>query len=314
MGIGCGVAGLAISAFAKADTPAPAATASMIGKIKLESAVPAAQTATLQGDRKIFDAFNIPETDTALKTLLGTASNSASDLDAWLETRVQVIVSEGYVASKNTVFLAASYKYPNPGIFPIFETPPASSSSTDKDASNGAPPAANILMSNFGFSTYYGGKASGRLLGLVVDGVGTLPVHSPLVGAIQVGAALFNPIYFVDGAHPEAPANSILRLGTFFHEAHHSDGNGKTLGFFHAICPAGHSYPGLGACDRSTNGPYTVGGQIMKSLTESCKSCTVAQVTALRLQYLDSFDRVLPYELDGVTPIKAWDARPEGAR
>jgi hypothetical protein len=305
MGIGCGLAGLAISAFAKADT---------IGNIKLQGSLPANQAATLKADRVAFTSFKIPETNTDLKTLLGTSSNSAADLDAWLEARVQVIVGQSYDISSaaDRIDLEASFDYPNPGLYPTFENAP-STSKDDKTVTPTTTPA-HILMSNFGVSTYYTGKASGRLLGLVIDGVGTLPVHSPLVGAIQIGDALFDPAYFVDKANPDAAANSILRLGTFFHEAHHSDGNGKSMGFFHAICPPGHTLAGLGACDRTTNGAYTVGAQIMKALTESCTQCTRGQIEALRLQYTDSFGRVLPYERDGVTPIHAWDAKPEGQR
>jgi hypothetical protein len=295
MGLGLGLLGLAISGgFARANES--------VGRIVLDGSVSADQAALLQFDRQVFSAFNIPESNTDLKSLLGTRTNSTEELNAWLEARVQAVVGESYDSGDHTVSYPLRFGYPNPGVFPNIEV------------SHVTTPAKGVLiMSNIGVSAYLRGKHLGGLLGMTIDGVGTFPVRSPRVGIIQVGPGLFTPPHPIEPSDPRAVANAIPRLGTFFHESRHSDGNGETLGFLHAVCPEGHVLQGWNACDRNLNGPYTVGARMMQAMTESCAQCTAAQREALRLQYLDSYGRVLPQNLDG-SPVTAWNPRPEGKR
>jgi hypothetical protein len=260
----------------------------------------------LKYDRQIFSTFDLSRAPNAaeLKALLGVHGLSAAELNAWLEARVQVIVNEGFNSRANLVVMQPRYAYPQATVFPYLE--PITST---------LPPGKGVLiMANVGVSSYETGKRQGNLLGMAIDGVGTIPLTSPRSGIIQIGPGLFNPPQPVDAAQPMAVANAIPRIGTFFHESRHSDGNGASLGFYHAVCPDGHKLHGNYACDRNLNGPYTVGAQMMKAMTETCTQCTVAQIEQLRLRYTDSFGRVLPKMLDGKTPTYNWNDAPEGTR
>jgi hypothetical protein len=310
LGIGCGIMGLAISGIARAHTP--------VGKIKLQGALPEEQAELLHFDRAIFSSFRISEDNTQLKDLMKLNSTSSKTLINWLEARVQVVVTENFDEEKHMVPLQKGYAFENPGVFSVHErfTPPpvrnasGGGASGGSSSSNSTPAKMVVNMSNLGEYIYRLGKIRGVLLGLDIDGIGVIPVSSPRSGVIRVGAGLFD----------EAPrsirtaAAAIPRLKTFFHEARHADGNGKSLGFPHAICPPGHNLHGNNACDRNLNGPYTVGGQVMRAMTESCTTCSRGQREALRLQYLESFGRVLPYETDQKTRSTTWDSTPEGKR
>lgn len=99
--------------------------------------------------------------------------------------------------------------------------------------------------------------------------------------------------YLMNKIDESAMANSLGRMAVFFHEARHSDGNGKSLGFFHAVCPSGHDFQGSYACDRNLNGPYSIGAQMMKEFIKNCDECSVSEKEQMRLRYLDSMNRVL---------------------
>jgi hypothetical protein len=78
-----------------------------------------------------------------------------------------------------------------------------------------------------------------------------------------------------------------------FHEARHSDGTGLSTGFTHAICPAYHAYGGYAACEKSTNGPYSIGAMAERLLLKNCKACAPEELMSIAAGVLDSFSRVL---------------------
>jgi hypothetical protein len=125
------------------------------------------------------------------------------------------------------------------------------------------------------------------------DGSKIVPIDSPRVGIIQVGEGLFLERFRIQPKQIEAPANSIARLGSLFHEARHSDGNGASLGFGHAVCPAGHPYGGQNSCDRNRNGPYSVASAILKILLRECRDCSVEEKESLRVRILDYSSRII---------------------
>jgi hypothetical protein len=276
-----------------------------VGKMWLESGVPADQRKLIQLDRANLKALSIAPQDTdKISLVLELMPVTPDTLLQWLEKRVQVIVSEEFRASDHTSVLSREASYENPGILPVIEAAPAKPTGTR----------GKVIMANVGVSTYYAAKRNEEIRGIKVPGVGMTAIRSPRSGVIQIGPALFAGSWLADERSPAAAANSISRLSTFFHEARHSDGNGKSIGFFHAVCPEGHVMAGYNSCDRNLNGPYTVGAVVTQGLAESCgDKCTVAQRERLRLRYLDSFGRVLEKQLDG-RPTTYWDARPERLR
>jgi hypothetical protein len=147
------------------------------------------------------------------------------------------------------------------------------------------------VMTNIGGALYLGGKKDDILLGLEVDNE-TFVIKSPRIGILQVGEGLFYDGFLINAKNPASPSNSISRLGTLFHEARHSDGNGLSTGFVHTKCPAGHGYEGYYACELSGNGSYTTGGLAERQMTKNCTDCTTAEKTVLSAAIADSFDRV----------------------
>lgn len=279
------------------------AGARQVGKMWLQAGIPKEQAKLLLRDGKVLENFKFGSLDSmAISYVLGLSSVNAANLTRWLEARVQVVVHENFDWGKSLVFFPSATQFENPGVLPIIET------SSVKPTGKGV-----IIMSNVGVGVYHFAKTSQLAVGLKVPGVGTVEVNSPRAGVIKIGPGLFMGRRIVDGKNLEADANSIPRLATFYHEARHSDGNGKSLGFFHAVCPEGHPLAGYYACDRNLNGPYTVEAWTTRGMTEGCTQCTVDQREKLRLQYLDEFGRVLPTQLDG-KPTEYLDPSPEGKR
>ena len=132
-----------------------------------------------------------------------------------------------------------------------------------------------------------------------------VPVKSPYAGILRIGAGLF----MITMRNPDlsAKSNSIFRVATLLHESHHSDGNAKSLGFPHAVCPKGHPYYNYNACDRNGNGPYTAGAQFVKNARLNCVAdgkCSAGEAEILAIVATDSFSRILDK--------KIVDAKPEG--
>jgi hypothetical protein len=240
---------------------------------------------------------------------MGLYDASPESLEHWLYDRVHYMLSEDFKPNLWNVspVLGSSFEYPNPDVLPDFEQPQPGLQSLA--ALNDE---AKVVMANLGSALYMAGKSSKILLAAKVDGVGKVQVTSPRTGIIMVGEGLFFDGYFPPGTAADAPVKSAFRMATFFHEARHSDGNGKSLGFVHALCPEGHDYAGLNACDRSSNGAYSVGAAIEAHMASNCNDCSEQEREALRVMSLDSTSRIIPRK-DG-QPADRWDASPEGNR
>jgi hypothetical protein len=247
--------------------------------------------------------------------VMGLATLDAQTATNWLNKRVSYIVSENALSIfnllvKRVIFVERKgVDFPNAAIIPY--------SQQASDIQNGFGSEAGFtVMSNVGSALYYAGKKEKQVYGLKISkgllhSAEKVAITSPRSGIIQIGEGLFVADLTVNKENPDALANSIFRLGTFFHEARHSDGNGLSLGFMHINCPAGHDYAGQPACDESLNGPYMVGTLMMAEMAKACEDkCSEKDKQTLKLLVLDSANRVLPTTHKGETATD-WDANPE---
>jgi hypothetical protein len=292
-----------------------------LGALQAESAVPKEQMDIL---RKDFDWLTTLKNETPtdeFRQVLELDDAGPASLSNWLNARVKYLIAENFKPSLWNIrpYLFKKFEYPATDL-PDLELPPQAKESPVIDPNNlpeGKPddeakpqPKGKIVMANLGSALYLGGKSAKFLLGVKLRGIGRIPVTSPRVGIIQVGEGLFYDGFYGDGVAKDSPIRKAFRMSTFFHEARHSDGNAKSMGFLHALCPPGHDYENLNACDRNTNGPYTVGALMDEHLAKSCAGCSEAERETIRLMGLESRSRILPAK-DG-TPAPAWDAAPEG--
>ena len=267
------------------------------------SGVSSDQADLLKLDLKRLPQLAVSTVDADAQSLFETSKISGLRLKAWLADRVQYVVGEDFDIESH-ISVVRPYLYSNSRQLPVLETPSAD------NPTNGN---AKVVMSNIGTAVYLAGKMSpvkvgplSVLLGLRLDNDQVVAMTSPRVGVLQIGEGLFMQRFLVNRDDPNAISNSLERLSTLFHEARHSDGNGKSVGFTHAVCPAGHAFAGYNACDRNTNGAYTVGAVSLRNMATNCTQCSVAEKEILKVRYLDSFDRVIG--------DAKWDARPEGRR
>jgi hypothetical protein len=273
---------------------------------RIDSNVPSDQERMLTLTFETLRGLPAAQVDAATLKLLDLPAWSGADLEKWLAARVQAITGESKLVDR--LFVArAFYLYPNFNTLPDLETP----TRTPKPGESGQGKVVTV-MSNVGGAVYLLGKSKRMLVGFTLSDGTPMVFTSPRTGLIQIGEGLFLPRLQIDPANLEAKSNTLNRLGVFFHEARHSDGNGKSLAFAHAVCPEGHDFAGYSACDYNLNGPYTVGARMLKQMTEGCAECSVAEREKMRLRYLDSFNRIIKTRPAG--PAKDWDSRPEGKR
>lgn len=236
--------------------------------------------------------------DPEINRVMGIREANANTMKDWLGERISVIVSPDIDLSTAVQKLPENFAYPNQ-----FEE-------------NNIPSGASaVVMTNIGAGLYLRGKTRNVLYGITIPGFSKIEIRSPRVGIVRVGDELFSPSlqrFGLAGNDVNSEPYTIQRLGTFFHEARHSDGNGEHLGFPHAVCPEGHDFAGIKACDHTQNGSYTVGALAIRAFLKSCKNCSVAELEVLKLKTLDSFNRVL--ESTDENQTKDWDPQPEGHR
>ena len=251
-----------------------------------------------------------------MQQMMKVPSVDPAQLQSWLEDRVQFAIESDFDLDTHMVKIDSAFHYPEPNKIPdAFETEEKKSSQQTQSDEN-----KDVIMLNMG-SFYYGeGKVNKELLGVDLGNLGLVPLVSPRVGLLKIGPGMFPD---VGSKKIQNAFFDIFRAATLFHEARHSDGHGKSMGFLHEKCPVGHTYGGRYACDAATNGAYSIGALMQKNLMNSCKDCSKSTMAALRLLYLDISDRVLSPE-DATDPGvngsseaafgKDWDDAPEGHR
>lgn len=163
-----------------------------------------------------------------------------------------------------------------------------------------------LSADNFGAAIYAQHKSLSLnfFSSLFLTGFEPIVMSSPRTGLVRIGPGLFNSVRGVG----EQTASRV-RLGTYVHEARHSDGNGESLAFSHILCPSGHDFQGLAACDSSLNGSYTVGGLFFNAAQRGCNECTARGKAVLSTLAADQFSRVIR-----TNDTTDWDASPEGER
>jgi hypothetical protein len=249
-----------------------------------------------------------------LKVMSLTDLNNQSVIN-WLEERVKYVIEENALSifkmiTKKIVYVEKeNVVYPNHNVLPF-------TNSKNLDLI-GAEDDGVTIMSNTGAGLYLAGKEEHKLYGLKISqGLFRSPIkvlaNSPRVGIIQIGEGLFSRGMMINSDEPNAVSNSIVRLSTFFHEARHSDGAGTSLAFAHSKCPIGHDLEGVYACDENLNGPYTIGAYINLELIKACDDqCTLREKEMLKIDALDSFNRVLKKTNLTKKPTTYWNDEPE---
>ncbi len=291
--------------------------ASVPVNLAIESDVAPDQTASLK--EAVSALYRLP-LDTAssqtkqLNLLMSNVDASPTGLQAWLEMRVHYIIKDNFDFDSQASFASQSFTYQFPNQFPDVLSNPDTLLPT-ADSEN-----ARVAMSNMGTARYAMGKLLHRLVNIKIPGVGTVSMTSPRTGLLEIGPGLF----FDTGNNKiQNIALDIFRLGILFHEARHSDGHGHTLGFMHSICPAGHDFAGLPACDAALNGAYSVGASLIKSLRDRCvadATCTERSRVILGHLYADQANRVIdsvsaPKNLSSDSQAGTnWNDAPEGTR
>ncbi len=295
--------------------------AQSLGPIQAESAVPKDQLGLLRQDFAWLGTLQDEPPTQEFREVLGLESAAPADLLSWLSSRVRYMVAEDFKPSLLNIrpYIFKKFEFPKTEM-PDLEFPPEAENIPLIDPNSlpeGSPEGAEepesggkVVMANLGSALYLGGKMADMLLGIKLRGIGRIPVTSPRVGIIQIGEGLFDDGLFGKEIPNDSPIRRTFRMSTFFHEARHSDGNGKTLGFMHALCPRGHDYENTNACDRNINGPYSVGALMDEHIARACSECTEVERETIRLFGLESRSRIIPSR-DGSAP-NAWNAAPEG--
>jgi hypothetical protein len=125
-----------------------------------------------------------------------------------------------------------------------------------------------------------------------------LSVESTRIGIIQLGPAFLR-------VPPE------IQAGVLLHEARHSDCTGGiwnsdiqriiqgedpvgvSCGHLHVICPVGHGYAGLYACDEEAWGAYSVNFLYWAAVAGACDHCTEEERVLTEASALDAATRIL---------------------
>jgi hypothetical protein len=283
---------------------------------QMDPAVPAEQKKVMLEDYGYLDRLQILDegNDLLTRQLLETPRVSASQLKSWLSSRMKVVISEKTEIEKSVRIVSRAAYYQNGGIMPEIDAPVPTPKPAPTDGSNKPAFKPMVVMSNMGTAIYMHGKQNAKLLGLQGSDGKIMPMRSPRDGLVQIGEGLFQERLRVNPERVDLPANRLARLSTYFHEARHSDGNGKSLGFAHAMCPVGHAYQGYYACEKNLNGPYTIGAMVLKKLTAACSDCSAKEKTTLQMIQADSLSRVLKTykNKSGISEnAKVWNPAPE---
>ncbi len=280
--------------------------------LRYSSGIPRAQSAALDEAISALYVFPISYSNTEkprLIDLMKTKDVSPKGLQSWMQARVQYIIEENFSFETYGSTSDSPYVYQNADVLPDGY---AAQKASTRDESP------KVMMANIGAAAYVMGKKAKVLLNLNVPGIGSFSMTSPRTGLLQIGEGLF----MGSGQKRQNIVDDIFRAGILFHEARHSDGRGKTLGFLHAKCLSG-DYTGRLACDYSTNGPYTIGSTVMLALLKECRDtgkCTARSNAVLKAMYIDQASRTIrsfeaPSTLSKETRAGvAWDDAPEGVR
>lgn len=261
-----------------------ALAAEEFGGILFHSSVPKSQIEPIKKDLVSLYTNAHADQDQEFLSLAALENGSGPHLHNWLLQRMRYIVGESFELSEENLVVGRGFSFPHT---PMPELPSKPSQT---------PPTSGVVtvMSNLGGVVYMVGKQNRTLFGVNFDRQSVF-AKSPRVGIFKVGEGLFR-IGKKEPKDPNAQFHTVSRLSTYFHEARHSDGNAHSLSFFHTYCPEGHHYAFYAACDKNSNGPYTIGALATRHMLKNCASCTTEDKAALEANIADSFSRILMVE------------------
>lgn len=262
--------------------------------------VPNAQRTRIERDLEEFSLLPAVQEDPILARMLELREATPEAFLEWIRVRVKYVTGRKFDidAPGITMVLREGVNYPQKRELPwgVAAKQPAPTNESLEQ------PKSVTEMSNLGSAVFLDGKLTGNLLGLRLPGISEpVPVTSPRVGVVQIDRGLFQ------SPDPDRLAARLHRVSTLLHEARHSDGNGKSLGFFHFVCPDGSDYPGEEACDVAENGSYAIEARALKIFASTCgKDCTKKEREILRVEAADMLARVF----DELPAFSGEDAMP----
>lgn len=269
-------------------------------RVLLAAGIPEGAQLLLQRDFAAIEKLDFADPDPELVKVMELREASRAELTRWLGVRLGYLIAE------------------DEELVPVFG-PMAAYPFADElpDAGGDSGFGAQLEMNNDGVELYARAKKRKRKVSVELPGVGVLDIDSPRIGLLRIGPALFSPEYFYRrdrfAIAPDSRLASFKRISILFHEARHTDGHGRSLGFSHALCPDGHALKGVYACDRSLNGAYAVGALMAGAMLESCRDCDAREREVMSVLASDSWDRVLVNEgaVEAKSGAAYWDAEPE---
>lgn len=241
--------------------------------ITFDSTVPAEQKDLLTGDLELLGELNFSGVTNDDLDKMDLSELSSNSLGAFLQARVRYIVGESYDADSKKTVVSSYFNY-YPTRFASFSSP------FDRVVT---------VMTNTGSAVYLAGKKSNVLYSIDVADE-NIVVNTTRVGVIKIGEGLFSTTKLRNSS-PSSLARRLLRLGTLFHEARHSDGNGTNAGFPHTKCNSGE-FAGMYACESNTNGPYNLEAMLMRHFYKACSNCSETELAAIQLTASDAASRL----------------------
>ncbi|MCM2350880.1 MAG: hypothetical protein NDI69_12730 [Bacteriovoracaceae bacterium] len=251
------------------------------GGINFHSSVPQDQVNALKADINYLYQTPVSTIDAEFQAMTGLPAVDGAHMHNWLINRSKHIIGESFQLTEENIAYWIFHRFPKTPLPDAFKA-------VNEDEDEGVV----TVMSNIGSALYLLGKKQDVLLGLKLDG-DKVYAKSTRAGILQVGKGLFLERFRINKGDLLAPANTVSRLGTLFHEARHSDGNSEHTGFVHDECPTGHAYEGHAACEKSSNGSYSLGAVAEKQLLLNCSSCSEKEKSAISAGIADAFSRIV---------------------
>jgi hypothetical protein len=285
---------LVASSFALGITSSYAiASHSPIDGIEFDATIPDDQYDLMSRDLQTLNSLKLTQPDSKLTQIMGIQDATTKSLLNWLTDRVHYVVSEEFDPYSSTVSTQKFNHFPHPNELP--EESLISYPELELKAVQASEARVVTTMSNLSGSLYASSKRTHLIRTISIPGLDNVTITSPRTGIIKIGQGLFSKSIAGLGSEPsQSKARVAHQLGVLFHEARHSDGHGKSLGFYHVKCPPEHHFAGQAACDRSLNGPYSVQAHLLNSLALSCTDCSKRELEMIRMLAADSMSRVVP--------------------
>jgi hypothetical protein len=291
-----------------------------VGHVRFDAEMPEDEYQKLAEALKFLHSYSIHRPTPEMLRIMQISDGSSHTLVDWLEARIRILLGSEFSFQGKAFEADDQYQYSNPGIIPEIDACP-------NNRVRGTQ--ATELADNLGSSLYIAGKSQRKLVSLKVPGEGKVLLTSPRKGIVRVSKGAYQFDSILNSNHVTKRLKLIYLLLILFHEAHHSDGNGTSLGFLHGLCPEGHRMAGHHACDFEkvqsvrhlgyghrrphykgvNNGCYGVMVALIESILRSDSRLTPEDRAVLDLQANDFKSR---YQHPDWLPRVSWDSTPEG--